>query len=111
MYMKKMPVEIQLGIDSKRSRFIDCSDDFNHFIYELQRTPFGFFPELCSIWTSSDPRAEFYEKKILAGYLREEKKKIDEFKKKLLENSYEIQKLLIKEDFDKCFPYLSEFES
>ena len=58
-----MTVEIQLGIDSKRSHFIECSDDFNHYVYELQRTPFGIFSELCNIWTSSDPRAEFYAKK------------------------------------------------
>ena len=63
MYRNKMTVEIQLGIDSKRSHFIEYSDDFNHFIYELQRTPFSFISELCNIWTSSDPRAQFFEKK------------------------------------------------
>ena len=59
-----MVVEIQLGINSDKSRFIKCSNDMNHLIYELQRARFGPITELSNIWMASDTtRAEFYEEK------------------------------------------------
>ena len=41
MYRQKLLVEIQLGIDDKKSKFLECSNEFNHFVYELQRAKFG----------------------------------------------------------------------
>ena len=35
LYRDTMVVEIQLGINSDKSTFIQCSNDMNHLIYEL----------------------------------------------------------------------------
>ena len=64
MYREKMVVEIQLGINSDKSNFIQCSNHMNYLIYEVQRAKFGPLTELCNIWANSDSsRTEFYEKK------------------------------------------------
>ena len=51
---------MQLAINSDKSRFIECSDKFNHFIYELKRSMLSPISEMCNIWMNSDPRAAFY---------------------------------------------------
>ena len=60
MYRDKMLVEMQLTINVDKSRFLECSSKFNHYIYELKRAEFGPLSELCSIWINKDPRAKFY---------------------------------------------------
>lgn len=62
LYRETMLVEMQIAINSSQSNFIDCSDKFNHYLYELQRSKFGPLTELCNIWLHSDPRANFYQK-------------------------------------------------
>ena len=64
MYRNKIVIEMQLGIKSDKSRFIECSDKMNHFIYELQRGIFGPLVELSNVWMAEDQRAEFYKKKV-----------------------------------------------
>ena len=50
--------EVQLKVNNKQeSRFISCSNDFSHYIYELERSIFGPISELCNIWNNSDARA------------------------------------------------------
>ena len=61
MYRKKILVEIQLGINSDKSNFIQCSNNFNHLIYELERSELGPFSELSNIWMATDPRGDFYD--------------------------------------------------
>ena len=41
VYKEKIIVEIQLAIKSEKTKFIEYSDKFNHFIYELERSDFG----------------------------------------------------------------------
>ena len=41
MYRESVVIEMQLGIKTDKSRFIECSDKMNHFIYELQRGIIG----------------------------------------------------------------------
>lgn len=41
LYKGKMLVEMQLGIVTARSKFIDFSNKFNHTLYELKRSQFG----------------------------------------------------------------------
>ena len=54
--------EIQLKVNNKQeSKFIACSNDFSHYIYELQRSFFGPISELCNIWNNSDARASQLE--------------------------------------------------
>ena len=64
LYHKKITIEVQLAINSEKSRFIEHSDKFNHFIYELERAEFGPVMELSKIWMVNDPRSEVYEEKI-----------------------------------------------
>ena len=64
LYRNKIVIEMQLGIKSDRSRFIECSDKMNHFIYELQRGSFGPLIELSNVWMELDPRADYYKKKL-----------------------------------------------
>lgn len=60
LYREKVVVEMQLAIKSEKSKFITCSNNFNHYLYELKRAEFGPIVEMCSIWVSLDLRAEFY---------------------------------------------------
>ena len=62
VYRDTMLIEMQIAINSSKSNFIDCSDKFNHYIYELQRSKFGPLAELCNIWMNYDLRADFYQK-------------------------------------------------
>lgn len=59
-FNNKITCEIQLGIKSKASDFIKCSNAFHHYLYELQRSVFGPLTELCSIWNSLDRRTDIY---------------------------------------------------
>lgn len=61
-----MVIEMQLAIKQQKSKFIECSNKFNHYFYEMKRAKFGAIMEMCSIWMSQDPRASFYENKIEA---------------------------------------------
>ena len=65
---------MQLAINSDKSRFIECSDKFNHFIYELKRSMLCPISEMCNIWMSSDPRATFYAAKADELNSKREKK-------------------------------------
>ena len=56
--------EIQLAINSHTSNFIKCSNLFQHYIYELQRSTFGPLTELCSIWNTLDQRTVIYDELI-----------------------------------------------
>ena len=64
MFKKTCVVEIQLSINSDSSNFIKCSDQFNHFIYELLRSDFGCISEMCSIVSKNDSRIPFFDKKF-----------------------------------------------
>ena len=48
---------MQLAIKTEKSSFLEHSDKFNHFIYELKRGTFGPLIELSNVWMSADPRA------------------------------------------------------
>lgn len=71
-FKEKYLCEIQLAIKSDQSNFMQCSNSFCHFIYELERSIFGPLTELCSIWNSLDPRTKIYEnmakKMIIEGH-------------------------------------------
>ena len=41
VYRNVLLVEMQIAVNSSKSNFLDCSDKFNHYIYELQRSKFG----------------------------------------------------------------------
>ena len=56
--------EIQLAINSNKSKFIQCSSSFNHYLYELERSLMGPLTELCSIWMNLDTRSKDYLKII-----------------------------------------------
>ena len=62
VYRNVLLVEMQIAVNSSKSNFLDCSDKFNHYIYELQRSKFGPLTELCNIWMQCDMRADFYQK-------------------------------------------------
>ena len=64
LYKSKVIVEMQLAIKQEKTKFIENSNKFNHYIYELKRAKFGPIMEMCSIWMSLDLRAEFYAYKI-----------------------------------------------
>ena len=57
-------VEMQLVIKSDKSKFIECSYNFNHYLYELKRAQFGPIMEMCNVWISKDLKAKFYLDKI-----------------------------------------------
>lgn len=61
LFNKTYLCEIQLAVKSAQSKFIACSNQFNHYVYELGRTLFGPLTELSSVWMSLDPRAGEYE--------------------------------------------------
>lgn len=57
LYKKKVIIEMQLAIKQDKSKFIDCSNKINHYIYELERAKFGAIMEMSSVWMSHDQRA------------------------------------------------------
>ena len=57
IFHDKIIVEVQLAVKSNRTKFIENSDKFNHFIYELERSNFGAVMELAKIWMTTDGRA------------------------------------------------------
>ena len=63
LYKNEIIVEMQLAIKQDKSKFIDCSNKFNHYLYELQRAKFGSVMQMCSVWMSLDNRAQFYAQK------------------------------------------------
>jgi len=65
LYKNKYLCEIQLAVKSAQSKFISCSNAWNHYIYELGRTIFGPITELSSVWISLDPRSAEYAHIIL----------------------------------------------
>lgn len=63
LYKDTMMVEMQLAIKSEKSKFIESSNKFNHYFYEMKRAEFGPLMEMCSIWISQDLRGDYYLKK------------------------------------------------
>ena len=61
LFKEKYLCEVQLGVNASTSKWIKCSNKFNHYIYELGRSLFGPLTELCSVWMSQDPRADCYK--------------------------------------------------
>ena len=70
MYRGKLMVEAQLNLVSKEDKFIERSDKFNHYIYELKRPIFGPVVEMSCIWRNKDSRAKFYENYLLENNKR-----------------------------------------
>ena len=65
MYRDTSLVEMQLCLNMKKNdKKIGFSNAFSHYIYELKRSKFGPVTEMCSIWTSKDPRSVFYVKTL-----------------------------------------------
>lgn len=60
MYRDTMLVEIQLSIKSQSSKFIQKSNKFAHYLYQLERAQFGPISELCNIWINRDLRSKYY---------------------------------------------------
>ena len=54
---------MQLAIKSDKSKFIECSYNFNHYLYELKRAQFGPIMEMCNIWINKDLKSKFYLEK------------------------------------------------
>lgn len=69
-----MLVEMQLGIVTARSKFIDFSNKFNHTLYELKRSQFGPIIELCNIWINDDVKSDFYIEKMKLLNIRKPEK-------------------------------------
>ncbi len=61
VYKNTMVVEMQLAVKQQKSKFIEHSNKFNHYFYELKRAKFGAIMEMCSMWMSQDSRASFYK--------------------------------------------------
>jgi hypothetical protein len=59
LYRNKIIVEMQLAIKQEKSKFIESSNKFNHYLYELKRAKFGPIMEMCSIWMSQNLSAKF----------------------------------------------------
>ena len=64
LYKNEMVVEMQLAIKSDKSKFIECSYNFNHYLYELKRAQFGPIMEMCNIWVNKDLKSKFYLEKL-----------------------------------------------
>jgi hypothetical protein len=62
LFFEKMVCEIQLAVQTNTSKFIECSNNFNHFLYELERSYFGPITEMSNIWQSQDKRMKYYKK-------------------------------------------------
>jgi len=58
LFKGKYLCEVQLGVTANTSKWIKCSNKFNHYIYELGRSLFGPITELCSVWMSQDERSQ-----------------------------------------------------
>lgn len=52
--------EIQLAVANKNNSFLEFSNSFNHYLYELKRSVFGPLTELCGIWKNLDSRFNIY---------------------------------------------------
>lgn len=50
--------ELQLAVNPDGKHTDNMTSQFNHFLYELQRAPFGCFAELANTWAYLDRRAE-----------------------------------------------------
>jgi hypothetical protein len=48
---------MQLAIKTQKTKFSECANKFNHYLYEMKRAKFGPLMEMCSIWCSQDARA------------------------------------------------------
>ena len=48
-------------INKSKSKFIQCSNSFSHYIYEMKRSIFGPVSELCNVWNNFEARASEYE--------------------------------------------------
>jgi hypothetical protein len=59
---KDILCEVQLSVTSSNNKFIQYSNTYNHYLYELRRSFFGPLTELCSIWKSLDPRFVYYDR-------------------------------------------------
>ena len=55
---------MQLSIKSGKSKFIESSYNFNHYLYQMKRAPFGSIMEMCNIWVNKDLKSNFYVKKM-----------------------------------------------
>lgn len=64
MYRNSLIIEMQLAKKSGKSDFIERSNAFNHYIYELKRSKFGPLSELCNIWMEKDYRGTFFKKEL-----------------------------------------------
>ena len=64
-----------MAVNTDTDNWTKCSNNFNHFIYELQRAKFGPLSEMCSIWMNSSCKPEFYENKIKQLKLNNQKHK------------------------------------
>ena len=64
LFRGEMVVEMQLAIKSDKSKFIECSYNFNHYLYELRRAQFGPIMEMCNIWVNKDLKSKFYLEKV-----------------------------------------------
>ena len=51
---------MQLAIKADKSKFIENSNNFSHYLYELERAEFGPINEMCSIWVGKDLRSKFF---------------------------------------------------
>lgn len=56
-------IEIQLSIKNESS-FLNYSDQYSHFIYELTRAPMGPISELMNVWNNYSPRSEYFKSKF-----------------------------------------------
>ena len=70
LYKNKIIVEMQLAIKQDKSKFIESSNKFNHYLYELKRAKFGPIMEMCSIWMSQNLTAKFLSESIASLELR-----------------------------------------
>ena len=70
LYKNKIIVEMQLAIKQDKSKFIESSNKFNHYLYELKRAKFGPIMEMCSIWMSQNLTAKFLGESIASLQLR-----------------------------------------
>ena len=64
LFKNEIVTEIQLCIKSEKNRFIECSNQFNHFLYELKRAQFGPISEMVNLWANYDKRSEHFMERI-----------------------------------------------
>ena len=58
---KDVLCEIQLAVTNKENTFLEYSNAFNHYLYELKRSVFGPLTELTGIWKNLDARFNIYK--------------------------------------------------